>query len=117
VRDIVRIPLHHREGIGQARFRARIEYISENAIPTLKFFQTKYPTDERQRTLIDEAIELLQKGIGLISDGSYPVLDEWYATMEEFYELTKYSQQAAIKIDEVIGLQIIPHSDAQNPDG
>ncbi len=108
VRDIVRIPLHHPKGIGQARFRNRIQYISENAIPTLKFFQSKYPCDKRQRAIIDEAIELLQKGVGLISDGPIPLLDEWYATMEEFFELSKYSKQAAKKIEEVIDPKTAP---------
>ena len=107
VRDIVRIPLHHRGGIGQARFRARVAYISESAIPTLHFFQTNFPTSARQRVLAEEAIELLQKGVDLISDGRIAVLDEWYATMEEFHELTEYSRLAAEKIDEITALDSV----------
>jgi len=102
VRDIVRIPLHHQDGIGQARFRPRIDYISESAIPILKFFQVNYPIDDRQCLLIDEALELLEKGVRLISDGRIPALDEWYATMEEFHDLTEYSRQAATRIEEMV---------------
>ncbi|MFQ5887722.1 MAG: hypothetical protein ACE5HY_03400, partial [Candidatus Hydrothermarchaeales archaeon] len=82
----------------QAQFRFRIFYISETAIPTPNFFLTRYPLEEEQRRLIKEAIDLLQKGAGLISNGSIPTIDEWYATMEEFYQLTKYSQEATKKI-------------------
>jgi hypothetical protein len=102
VRDIIRIPLHDQAGIGQARFRARVQYIADDAIPTLEFFQANYPISRRQQALIGEARESLQRGVGLISDGRIPALDEWYATMKEFHELTEYSQQAARKIEEVL---------------
>ena len=105
-RDLVRIPLHHRGGIGQARFRARIEFVSANALPVLRFFRSKYPIDHRQSALIEEAIELLQKSLGLIRDGTLPELDEWYATMDEFSELTQYSQLAAKKLEEAIGTNL-----------
>lgn len=102
VRDLIRIPTHHKEGIAQSRFRARIEYISKTVIPSLNFFKSNYPIDDGQHVLITEAIELLNKGVSLISDGAIPKLDEWYATMDEFYELTMYSQQAAQSIEELI---------------
>ena len=103
VRDVVRIPLHHREGIGQARFRARVTYITETAIPTLRFFRTEYPADEETAALLDEATERLEKGATLLRDGAVPALDEWYATMEEFSELTRFSREAAERIGAVIG--------------
>jgi len=107
IRDIVRIPLHSKEGIGQAHFRVRIQYISDYAIPALEFFRVEYPIDHMQRDHIDEAIELLQRGVGLTSDGRIHALDEWYATMEEFGQLTEYSRQAAKKIEEVVGLETV----------
>lgn len=104
-RDLIRIPMHHPDGIGQSRFRARVEYMAETAIPTLAFFRANYPIDERERTLIDEAIEALERGVSLISDGTYPTLDEWYATMEEFHQLSEYSEQAAEKISAMAHLE------------
>ncbi len=102
LRDLIRIPLHHKRGIGQAQFRFRVDYIINNAIPTLKFFQTKYPLEDEQQKRLEEAINLLQEGVGLIKDGSIQVVDEWYATMEEFYKLTKYSKVAALNIENII---------------
>ena len=102
VRDLIRIPTHHPAGIGMARFRARVEYIAESAIPTLAFFGANYPIDERQRTLISEAIEELERGVSLISDGPIPTLDEWYATMEEFHQLSEFSQKAVEKLSAVV---------------
>lgn len=101
-RDLIRIPLHHPDGIGQSRFRARVEYIDDRAIPTLKFFGANFPIDARQKSLINEAIEVLERGVSLISDGAYPTIDEWYATMEEFHQLSEYSLQAVEKISAVI---------------
>lgn len=105
LRDLTRIPLHYYKGIGQAQFRFRVAYISNTAIPTLNFFLTRYPLEEKQCRLIEEAIDFLQKGEGLIRNGSIPSLDEWYATMEEFYQLTTYSQEAAKKIEEVMNFK------------
>ncbi len=102
----MRIPLHNQRGIGQAQFRFRVAYISNTAIPTLSFFLNKYPIEKEQHNLIEEAITLLQKGAELIKDGRMPALDEWYATMEEFYKLTQYSQKAAEKIEKVINFTL-----------
>ena len=108
VRDLIRIPLHHRGGIAQARFRARIGYISESAIPTLRFFMTDYPLDEHTTTLLEEAVKELQDGVKLITDGPMPKLDEWYATMEEFHRLTEHSKRGAEKISRAVGLAAHP---------
>ncbi len=105
LRDLMRIPLHDPKGIGQARFRFRIGYISDTAIPTLNFFLETYSLEEEQRHLMEDAIGLLEKGARLITDGRIPALDEWYASLEEFSQLTKYSQEAARKIEEVIGFE------------
>ena len=108
VRDLIRIPLHHRGGIAQARFRARIGYISEFALPTLRFFVTDYPLDEQTTTLLEEAVKELQNGLDLITDGPMPKLDEWYATMEEFHRLTEHSKRGAEKITRAVGLAAHP---------
>ncbi len=100
--DMIRIPLQHYRGVGQAQFRFRVFYISNTVLPALNFFLTRYPLEEKQCHLIEEAIDLLQRGEGLIRNGGIPALDEWYATMEEFYTLTRYSKEAAGKIEEVI---------------
>jgi hypothetical protein len=110
VRDLIRIPLHHPAGIAQSRFRARVAFISERAIPILAFFRANYPIQEHRKTLIDEAIEVLERGVSLISDGAYPKLDEWYATMEEFHSLSEYSQQAATIILAVVELEPVADS-------
>jgi hypothetical protein len=102
VRDLIRIPLHHREGIAQARFRARVDYISEFAIPTLRFFVAEYPLDDRTATLLKDAVKELQQGVELIADGRVPTLDEWYATMEEFHRLTEHSKRGAEKITRAV---------------
>ncbi len=102
LRDLIRIPLHHKRGIGQAQFRFRVDYIINNALPTLRFFQTKYPLKDAQQKQLKEAINILQEGVGLIKDGKIQEVDEWYATMEEFYKLTKYSKVAALKIENII---------------
>ncbi len=98
IRDLVRIPLHHYKGIGQAQFRYRVFYISNTAIPTIHFFLERYSLDKDQRRSLEEAIDLLRQGAALINDGIIPALDAWYATMQEFYELTQYSREAALKI-------------------
>jgi len=108
VRDLIRIPLHHRGGIAQARFRVRVGYISEFAIPTLRFFVTEYPLDERTTTLLEEAVKELQQGVDLIADGPMPTLDEWYATMEEFHRLTEHSKRGAEKITRAVELTAHP---------
>jgi hypothetical protein len=105
LRDIVRIPLHHPDGIGQARFRARVQYIADDAIPIIEFFQAEYACDMRVGALLDEAIEWLGKGKQLVEDGPFPRLDLWYATMDEFSQLTEYSRQAAEKIEDAIGAE------------
>jgi hypothetical protein len=100
LRDFIRIPLHYYKGIGQAQFRYRVFYISNTALPTLHFFLERYPLKAEQRRLLEEAIDLLERGAGLISDGRISALDAWYATMEEFAQLTHYSREAAEKIRE-----------------
>ena len=102
VRDVIRIPLHHHRGIGQAQFRFRVSYIDETAIPTLAFFLSKYPLNDQQTELLRESIDLLRRGSDLMRDGRVRVMDEWYATMEEFHRLTQYSQEAASKLQETI---------------
>ncbi len=102
VRDLTRIPRHYHGGIGQAQFRFRVAYISDIALPTLSFFLTKYPLQQRQQIPIEAAVDLLQQGANLIRDGKIPALDEWYATMEEFGQLTECSRQAAKRIEEAI---------------
>lgn len=108
VRDLIRILFHHRGGIAQARFRARIAYISEFAIPTLRFFLTNYPLEKQMTTLLEEAIKELRNGVDLITDGPMPKLDEWYATMEEFHRLTEHSKRGAEKITRAVGLAAHP---------
>lgn len=104
VRDVIRIPLHRHRGIAQAQFRLRVSYIDETAIPTLEFFVSKYPLHERQTELLRESIDLLRRGSDLTRDGRVLAIDEWYATMEEFHQLTKYSQEAARKLQETIDI-------------
>jgi hypothetical protein len=76
LRDLVRIPLHHPEGIAQARFRARVKFITENAIPTLRFFVVEYPLDQARIALLGEAIDELQRGADLITDGPIRDVDD-----------------------------------------
>jgi hypothetical protein len=102
VRDLIRIPLHHKDGIAMSRFRVKVEYLSKYAIPTLRFFQSEFALNERQNSLISDSISNLEQGTALISDGPYPTLDEWYATMEEFHQLTKFCHKAAIILHELI---------------
>ena len=95
VRDLVRIPLHHPQGIGQARFRLRVVYIRETALPTLHFFLQKYPLEADEQAELSRAIELLEAGAALTRDGAVRAIDEWYATIEEFGQLTRCSRAAA----------------------
>jgi|LGVF01.1.fsa_nt_gb hypothetical protein len=95
LRDLVRIPLHHPDGVAQARFRARIQYIERTAMPTVKFFLDHYPLSQRQREALASASTELEESVGLISDGKIRALDEWYATMEEFGVLTERCGRAA----------------------
>jgi hypothetical protein len=104
VRDVIRIPLHHRRGIAQAQFRFRVSYIEETAIPTLELFVSKYPLHDRQTKLLRESIELLRQGSDLMKDGRVLVVDQWYATMEEFHWLTQYSEEAGRKLQETIDI-------------
>ena len=104
VRDVIRIPLHHHRGIAQAQFQFRVSYIDETAIPTLEFFVSKYPLPDRQTELLRESVDLLRRGSDLIRDGRVPVVDEWYATMEEFHQLTQYSQEVAKKLQETMDI-------------
>jgi len=101
-RDLFRIPTHNPAGIGQARFRARVAWISETAIPTLRFFSSRYPLDVRRRAVMAESVECLERAVGLLHDGRIAVLDEWYASMREFRELAEHCRQAAAKIEEVL---------------
>jgi len=102
LRDLVRIPLHHPDGVAQARFRARIQYIERTAMPTVKFFLDHYPLSQRQQDALASALSEFEASVGLISDGKIRALDEWYATMEEFGELTERCGRAADAIAEAI---------------
>ena len=95
LRDLVRIPLHHPDGVAQARFRTRIRYIERTAVPTVEFFLNHYPLSRRQREALVSASTELEESVGLISDGKIRALDEWYATMEEFGVLTERCGRAA----------------------
>jgi len=102
LRDLVRIPTHHPDGVAQARFRVRIQYIERTAVPTVKFFLDQYPLSRRQQDALVSASTELEESVGLISDGKIRALDEWYATMEEFGELTERCGRAADAIAEAI---------------
>jgi hypothetical protein len=102
LRDLVRIPTHHPEGVAQARFRVRIQYIERTALPTVKFFLDNYPLSRHQQDALAAALSEFETSIGLISDGKIRALDEWYATMEEFAELTERCERAADAIAEAI---------------
>jgi hypothetical protein len=100
LRDLVRIPLHHPDGVAQARFRARIQYLERTAMPTVKFFLDHYPLSRHQQDALVSASTELEKSVDLISDGKIRALDEWYATMEEFGVLTERCGRAAEAIAE-----------------
>jgi hypothetical protein len=100
LRDLVRIPLHHPDGVAQARFRARIQYLERTAMPTVKFFLDHYPLSRHQQDALVSASTELEKSVDLISDGKIRALDEWYATMEEFGVLTGRCGRAAEAIAE-----------------
>ena len=102
VRDLARVFLHHPDGIAQAKFRVRIQYIERTAAPTVKFFLDHYPLAQRQQDALASALSEFEASIGLISDGKIPALDEWYATMEEFAELTERCGRAADALAEAI---------------
>lgn len=101
-RDLANIPLHSREGIGQARYRARAAYIEREVIPILRFFQENYPIRPEQNKLIEEAVDLLQSACQLGKDGPLRLLDQWYATMKEFHIFVDFSKQAAGKIEQLL---------------
>jgi len=94
-RDLVRIPIHHPEGIAQARFRARVRYIEGTALPTVTFFLDRYPLSQHRRDALSSAVTELAGCVDLISDGRIRALDEWYATMDEFGVLTERCLRAA----------------------
>ncbi|MEJ2581608.1 MAG: hypothetical protein P8127_08220 [Acidobacteriota bacterium] len=94
-RDLVRIPLHHPDGIAQARFRARIQYIERTVVPTVGFFLEHYPLSQHQRDSLSTALTELGGCIELQPDGRMRALDEWYATMEEFAVLTERCEKTA----------------------
>jgi len=102
VRDLVRVFLHHPDGVAQAKFRVRIQYIERAAMPTVRFFLDHYPLSRHQQDALASALSEFEASIGLISDGRIPALDEWYATMEEFGELTERCGRAADAIAEAI---------------
>ena len=102
LRDLVRIPTHHPDGVAQARFRVRIQYIKRTAVPTVKFFLDHYPLLAHQQDALAAALSEFEASISLISDGKIRALDEWYATMEEFAELTERCVRAADAIAEAI---------------
>lgn len=101
-RDLVRIPLHHPEGIAQARFRARIRYIESTALPTVRYFLDHYPLSPHQRDALSSAVAELSGCIELVSDGRIRALDEWYATIDEFALLTERCARAADALAEAI---------------
>jgi hypothetical protein len=101
-RDLARIFLHHPDGVAQAKFRVRIQYIERTAVPMVKFFLDHYPLSQHQQGSLVSALTELEESVGLISDGKIPALDEWYATMEEFGELTERCGRAADAIAEAI---------------
>ena len=102
LRDLVRIPTHHPDGIAQAKFRVRIQFIERTAVPTVKFFLDHYPLSQRQQDALKSALTEFEASIGLKSDGKIRALDEWYATMEEFAELTERCGRAADALTEAI---------------
>jgi len=95
VRDLIRIPLHHPDGIAQARFRVRIRYIEQTAIPLIQFFVDRYPLSPVRRRALTAALDELHSCAGLVSDGRIRALDAWYATMDEFRRLTDGCRDAA----------------------
>jgi hypothetical protein len=102
-RDLARIPLHHPDGIAQARFRARIRYIESTALPTVQFLLDRHPLSQNQRDTLSSAESELAGCLDLMSDGRISALDAWYATMDEFTELTRRSDRAADALASVIG--------------
>lgn len=59
MRELGRIPLHHPDGIAQARFRVRVRYVERTAIPTLQFFIDWYPMSAMRHNAVDAALEEL----------------------------------------------------------
>lgn len=102
-RDLVRIPLHHPDGIAQARFRARIRYIERTALPTVRFLLDRYPLGGSRRASLEAAERDLTSCADLIRDGRIRRLDEWYATMEEFGALGEGCMQAADALARSVG--------------
>ncbi len=95
LRDLVRIPLHHPDGIAQARFRVRIRYVERTAIPTIRFFVDRYPLSLARRSNLHSALGELEACLRLVSDGRFHAVDEWYATMDEFRRLGEGCARAA----------------------
>jgi hypothetical protein len=113
VRDLIRIPLHHPDGIAQARFRVRIRYIERTAIPLIEFFVDRYPLSPTRRRALTAALDELHSCAGLVSDGKIPALDAWYATMDEFQRLTDGCRAAADALATAVG----DARDVRSPDG
>jgi hypothetical protein len=95
LRDLVRIPLHHPEGIAQARFRVRIRYLERSAIPTIGFFVNRYPLSAERHSALHRALAELEACVRLVQDGRLRAVDEWYATMDEFRRLDEGCGRAA----------------------
>lgn len=104
-RDLLRIPLHHPSGIGQARFRARVRYIEQTALPTLRFFEERFELEDATRSLLRRASHRLTEGLTLMEDGASLALDRWYATMTEFAALQRCSKEAAAFLREACAQQ------------
>mgnify|MGYP001814754149 CR=1 FL=1 len=102
-RDLARITIHHPDGIAQTRFRARIHYIEHTALPAVEFFRDLYPLTQHQWDSLSSAMTELVGCVHLISDGRIRALDEWYATMDEFADLTERCERAADALAEAIG--------------
>lgn len=113
-RDLLRIPLHHKHGIGQARFRARVAYITGTALPTIQFFLDNHELDSDLRSDLVTASERLRGAEPLLADGSSQALDEWYATMEEFGALQAICADTVSLLDRAIGRQ--DDSEAHRPE-
>jgi hypothetical protein len=103
-RDLIRIPLHHADGIAQARFRARVRFIERTALPTVRFVLERFPVSDSQRAALGEAERELTSCTDLVSDGRFRRIDEWYATMDEFAALAEGCQRAAVALGRAVAV-------------